>query len=36
MFTVEELESIASVVKEFPNLMVLSDEVYEYIKFDGH
>jgi aspartate/methionine/tyrosine aminotransferase len=36
MFTVEELESIATVVKEFPNLMVLSDEVYEYIKFDGH
>ena len=36
MFTVEELESIAAVVREFPNLMILSDEVYEYIKFDGH
>jgi aspartate/methionine/tyrosine aminotransferase len=36
MFTAAELESIADVVRDFPNLIVLSDEVYEYIKFDGH
>lgn len=35
MFSMEELEEIAQVVREFPNLIVLSDEVYEYIKFDG-
>jgi aspartate/methionine/tyrosine aminotransferase len=35
MFSMEELEEIASVVRDFPNLLVLSDEVYEYIKFDG-
>jgi len=35
MFSQEELESIASVVRDFPDLLVLSDEVYEYIKFDG-
>lgn len=35
MFSMEELEEIAAVVRDFPNLLVLSDEVYEYIKFDG-
>jgi aspartate aminotransferase len=30
-----ELEKIASVVRSHPRLMVLSDEIYEYIVFDG-
>ncbi|MFN4142484.1 pyridoxal phosphate-dependent aminotransferase [Aestuariivirga sp.] len=31
----EELEALASVVKGHPHLMVLSDEIYEYIIFGG-
>jgi len=30
-----ELSSLAEVVKSHPRLMVLSDEIYEYIVFDG-
>jgi aspartate aminotransferase len=30
-----ELEAIATVVRGHPRLMVLSDEIYEYIVFDG-
>lgn len=30
-----ELEALAEVVKSHPRLMVLSDEIYEYILFDG-
>jgi aspartate/methionine/tyrosine aminotransferase len=30
----EELEAIAEVVRDFPNLFVLSDEIYEHIVFD--
>jgi aspartate aminotransferase len=30
-----ELEEIAAVVRAHPRLMVLSDEIYEYISFDG-
>lgn len=30
-----ELEDIADVVRAHPNMMVLSDEIYEYIVFDG-
>jgi aspartate/methionine/tyrosine aminotransferase len=35
VFSKEELEEIAGVVREFPNLMVLSDEVYEHMVFEG-
>ncbi|HEY5363454.1 MAG TPA: pyridoxal phosphate-dependent aminotransferase [Aestuariivirga sp.] len=30
-----ELEALAAVVRKHPRLMVLSDEIYEYILFDG-
>jgi len=30
-----ELEAIAAIVRAHPRLMVLSDEIYEYILFDG-
>ena len=30
-----ELEALAEVVRKHPRLMVLSDEIYEYILFDG-
>lgn len=36
VFDVNELEAIADVVRKFPNLAVLSDEVYETAVFDGH
>eukprot|EP01026_Neomeris_dumetosa_P044551 TRINITY_DN3759_c0_g2_i2.p1 TRINITY_DN3759_c0_g2~~TRINITY_DN3759_c0_g2_i2.p1 ORF type:complete len:420 (+),score=49.57 TRINITY_DN3759_c0_g2_i2:109-1368(+) len=32
----EQLQAIAEVVKRFPNLLVLSDEIYEYIIYEGH
>jgi aspartate aminotransferase len=35
MFTEEELKGIAAVVEKH-DLLVLSDEVYEFIAFDGH
>mmetsp|Transcript_7499 Transcript_7499/g.22759 ORF Transcript_7499/g.22759 Transcript_7499/m.22759 type:complete len:305 (-) Transcript_7499:903-1817(-) len=35
MFTREEYQQIADVLKDFPRCMVLSDEVYEHIVFDG-
>lgn len=35
-YTHEELEDIASVIEEFPNLYVVSDEIYELITFGEH
>lgn len=35
VFTIEELESLATVIKKHNNIIVLSDEIYEYINFDG-
>ena len=35
VWTRAELEQIASLVRAHPKLMVLSDEIYEYILFDG-
>jgi aspartate aminotransferase len=35
VWTRQELENIAAVVQANPRLMVLSDEIYEYIMFDG-
>ncbi len=34
MFTRSELENIAAIVLQHPHLMVISDEIYEYITFD--
>jgi kynurenine aminotransferase len=33
-FTREELEQISSVLEEFPHIIVLSDEVYDFLVFD--
>ncbi len=35
VWTRPELEALADLVREHPKLMVLSDEIYEYILFDG-
>jgi aspartate aminotransferase len=35
VWSVSELSALAEVVKDHPRLMVLSDEIYEYILFDG-
>nr|MCU0368543.1 pyridoxal phosphate-dependent aminotransferase [Cyclobacteriaceae bacterium] len=35
VFTKEELEAIAAVVLKHPNLLVISDEIYEHINFTG-
>ena len=35
VFTKAELEAIAAVVAQHPRLMLLSDEIYEYINFTG-
>lgn len=35
MFSKEELSEIAKVVEKYPDLIVVSDEVYEYMMFDG-
>ncbi|MEN8249669.1 MAG: pyridoxal phosphate-dependent aminotransferase [Bacteroidota bacterium] len=34
-FTMEETEAIVKVVEKYPNLYVISDEIYEYINFVG-
>jgi aspartate aminotransferase len=35
IWTRQELEEIAALVRAHPKLMVMSDEIYEYILFDG-
>ena len=35
VFSRQELEGIAEVVRRYPRLLVLSDEVYEHMVFDG-
>lgn len=35
VFSREELQAIANVVKKHPNLFVLCDEIYEYINYTG-
>jgi len=35
LWSIEELEEIARVVRAHPQVVVLSDEIYEYIVFDG-
>lgn len=36
VYTKEELRALADVVKENPNMIVMSDEIYEHINFVGH
>jgi aspartate aminotransferase len=35
VWTADELEQIAAIVRAHPRMMVLSDEIYEYIMFEG-
>ncbi len=35
MYTPDELEAIAGVLRKHPDVLILSDEIYEYIVFDG-
>jgi len=35
VYTMEELKGLASVFKQHNNIFILSDEIYEYIRFDG-
>lgn len=36
VYTKEELESLAEVIKRHENLLVLADEIYEHINYTGH
>ena len=35
LFTLEELESISNILDEFPQVIVISDDVYEFLTYDG-
>jgi len=34
-YTLRELKEIAAVLKEYPDILIFSDEIYEYIVFNG-
>lgn len=34
-YTYEELESIANVIAKYPNITIISDEIYEFINYEG-
>ncbi|CAH0477154.1 unnamed protein product [Peronospora belbahrii] len=36
MFTKDELELVAKYVRQYPRVIIISDEVYEHIVFDGN
>lgn len=36
VYTKEELKDLAEVIKKYPNLVVISDEIYEHINFVGN
>jgi len=36
VFTVDEMREISEVVAEFPGVVVLADEVYDFLTFDNH
>jgi aspartate aminotransferase len=36
VYSQEELQGIADVVAKYPNITIVSDEIYEYINFVGH
>lgn len=35
VYSKEELEELAKVLRKYPNIFILSDEIYEYINFTG-
>jgi aspartate aminotransferase len=35
VYSKEELESIAFLIKDYPNILIVSDEIYEHISFTG-
>ena len=35
MYTKEEYEALATILEQYPNIFVLSDEIYEHIHYDG-
>ena len=35
VFTLDELKEIATVLNDYPNIVVISDEIYEHINFSG-
>ena len=35
VYTKNELEEIAKIVSKYPNIIIISDEIYEYINFEG-
>lgn len=35
VYTAEEMEELANVFRKYPNIFIISDEIYEYIRFDG-
>ena len=35
VYTKEELESIAQLIKDYPNIIIVADEIYEHISFTG-
>lgn len=35
VYSIQELEGLAEVFKRYPNIIILSDEIYEYINFVG-
>ena len=36
LYTQEELRAIAEVLRDYPNIFVIADEIYEHINFEGH
>lgn len=34
-YTTEELQGLAEVLRKYPDVLIISDEIYEYIVFDG-
>ncbi len=35
VYTADDLKAIAAVIKKYPNIQIVSDEIYEYINFTG-
>jgi aspartate aminotransferase len=35
MYSADELRTIAEIIRKYPDVLVLSDEIYEYIVFEG-
>jgi len=35
LYTLDELQAITRILAEYPNVLVLSDDVYEYLTYDG-